>query len=106
MNARGPGLAKVRHVPTHRVRALRLVAAAEWHVREWLESADVVSEGAGDDDGRYYGTTSIVIARSRLPEHEELAEALLPKSAKVNGTKNGTAKKSKGGASKASSARA
>lgn len=59
-----PGLRKIRAVPlfrAHRVVVLRTVAG---RVRELVEGADVVSEGAVRDEGGalvYYGTTSLLV---------------------------------------------
>ncbi len=77
VRARGPGLAKVRTLPTLKTKRIVLVAVTEWHVRDWLESADVVSEGNPDATGHYYGTTSIIITQAVLPAHEGLVTALL-----------------------------
>jgi hypothetical protein len=60
-----PGLSKIRAVPlfrAHRVVVLRTLAG---RVRELVEAADVVSEGAVRDEGGslvYYGTTSLLVS--------------------------------------------
>jgi hypothetical protein len=56
----GPGIAKVRHIPFVQVRRRELVAVTEHLIEEWLEHADVMSEGA-DRGAWYFGTTSIVL---------------------------------------------
>jgi hypothetical protein len=59
----GPGLAKVRTIPLTRRREKLLVAIADGPMRDWLERADIVSEGAVQEGAQpsYFGTTSIVL---------------------------------------------
>lgn len=66
-----PGPAKVRSIPLVRTRERRLVSLTEGVLRDWLERADVVSEGQEqrtDDGGTYYGTTSILLAFDSAPD--------------------------------------
>jgi hypothetical protein len=76
VNARGPGIVKVRSVPPLRRRELSLVTLTEAFVRDWLEASDVVSEGARTDDGAYFGTTSIVIVCTNVETQAPVANAL------------------------------
>lgn len=65
-----PGPTKVRAIPLLRTRERRLVALTEGVLRDWLERADVVSEGQeqrSEDGSTYYGTTSILLAFDSAP---------------------------------------
>lgn len=58
-----PGLAKVRTPPILRYRAVRLMAALDGRVRDLIDGADVMSEGATRTEGGasiYYGSTSLL----------------------------------------------
>ena len=70
MSSRGPGVVKVRTIPTLRTREVSLVSLTEGLVRDWLDGSDVMSEGAAVSDGAYFGTTSIVIAITDARRHE------------------------------------
>jgi hypothetical protein len=63
--AKGPGLRKIDLPKLFRERAVRLVSLSDGRMREIVESADVVSEGATREEASglvYYGSTSIVLA--------------------------------------------
>src|SRR5690348_6419220 len=66
----GPGLAKVRTPPLTRRREKLLVAIAYGPMREWLEAADIVSEGAVEagPPAKYFGTTSILLTWATASE--------------------------------------
>jgi hypothetical protein len=68
MVERRPGLAKVRGIPLTGRRSIELVSLAPPHTLEWIQNADVISEGAERDERgqrHYYGSSSLVL---RLPE--------------------------------------
>jgi hypothetical protein len=78
VKANGPGLAKVRHASLLRAKERVLVALTEGAVRDWLERADVMSEGRtthASDASTYYGSTSIVLplAEAPLPRRDDSA---------------------------------
>ena len=66
----GPGLAKVRTPPLTRRREKILVAIAYGPMREWLEAADIVSEGGVEagPPAKYFGTTSILLTWATASE--------------------------------------
>lgn len=74
----GPGLAKVRTAPLTRSREKHLVAVAYGPMRDWIEAADIVSEGAVKDGPppTYFGTTSIVLYWDRASEATKNASPL------------------------------
>ncbi len=78
VKAIGPGLAKVRHPSLLRAKERLLVALTEGAVRDWLDRADVMSEGRtthASDVSTYYGSTSIVLplSESPLPRRDDSA---------------------------------
>ncbi len=83
--ARGPGLAKTTEVPLFERRMTAVWVTNDYRLRELFEAADVMSEGAIQDDldfSRYYGTTSIILPwRSQgglIPdEHRPVSAGLL-----------------------------
>jgi hypothetical protein len=57
-----PGLTKIRSVPLYRERRVVVVRTVAGRIRELIEAADVVSEGATrNEDGElvYFGSTSL-----------------------------------------------
>jgi hypothetical protein len=59
-----PPLAKVRAAPPVRERSVALISALEGRVRDLLDLADVVSEGAARAEGSgevYYGSTHLLL---------------------------------------------
>lgn len=64
MVERRPGLAKVRGIPLAGRRSIELVALAPPHTLEWIQNADVISEGAERDERgerHYYGSSSLIL---------------------------------------------
>ena len=77
-----PGLAKVR-TPRHVSRTTRtFVRTLDGAVRDWIERADVMSEGAvrgaGGSAATYFGSSSILLAWELAPAAELRDPALLP----------------------------
>ncbi|MFO0551812.1 MAG: hypothetical protein U0271_25725 [Polyangiaceae bacterium] len=76
-----PGLAK-----THRSRALHMKARAfvrllDGAVRDWLETADVMSEGREEPTSSgltYFGSTSILLPWDRVPDPRFTYPSTLP----------------------------
>lgn len=76
-----PGPVKVRAVPLVKRRRLDLLTVHQGPFRDIVDGADVVSEGRTEDDRGelwYYGFTSVVLPRGRLPDVDvgALAEIL------------------------------
>lgn len=81
-----PGLAKVRRPPHVTTKLKSFVRTFDGAIRDWLELADIVSEGAlraGVDGQRasYFGSTSIILEWSRSlsgvrPEDVDVMRAL------------------------------
>lgn len=73
----GPGLKKARPAALVGEKRLCLVRLSDPLTREWLEFADVISEGRVEADGpvsRYFGSTSIVlVGGDGGPSIEDLA---------------------------------
>jgi hypothetical protein len=73
----GPGLKKARPAALVGEKRLCLVRLSDPITREWLDLADVVSEGRVEADGavsRYFGSTSIMLlGTERGPSIGELA---------------------------------
>lgn len=64
----GPGLRKTRSPGLVGAKQVHLVRLVEALTRDWLDSADVISEGRVEQEAagaRYFGTTSIVIPAER-----------------------------------------
>lgn len=69
MVERRPGLAKVRGIPLAGRRRIELVALAPPRTLEWIQNADVISEGAERDergDRYYYGSSSLILSVTDL----------------------------------------
>jgi hypothetical protein len=60
----GPGLRKSRSQNVLRAKHIRLVSLTEGVTRDWLDVADVVSEGRVESDG-YFGSTSVLLVPAR-----------------------------------------
>jgi len=64
----------VRSAPVLRYRAVRLMSSVDGRVRELIDCADVVSEGATRTEGGmlvYYGSTSLLLEKERGELREE-----------------------------------
>ena len=71
----GPGITKVRHPHPVATRVVSLVRAGDGHWATLFDRADVVSEGAAEQEGPslvYRGTTSIILRWSAM--QQEVAE--------------------------------